>query len=123
MSFIKDKKFIGRENLEVTAEMRILISATAVMLTFGFRDYFIGLIDKVFIYPQQFYSLANDNYHKGEFNPRLETLVFSWEDFKKGFMIDNDNLNLGIHEFAHAMHFNSIKERDVSSTIFVDSFK
>src|SRR5690606_22976785 len=43
-SFMKDKKFIGREGLVVTEEMRVLISATAVMLTFGFRDYYIGLI-------------------------------------------------------------------------------
>ncbi len=122
-SFIKDKKFVGREGLKVTEEMKVLISATAVMLTFGFRDYFIGLIDKVFVYPQEFYSLANDDYHKGEFNPRLETLVLSWEDFKKGFLVDDDNINLGIHEFAHAIHLNSTKERDVSSTIFSDSFK
>lgn len=30
---------------------------------------------------------------------------------------------MGIHEFTHAIHLNSIKERDVSSTIFSDSFK
>ena len=37
--------------------------------------------------------------------------------------IENDNLNLGIHELTHAIHINSIKERDISSTIFSDSFK
>lgn len=122
-SFIKDKRFIGREGLQVTEEMRVLISATAVMLTFGFRDFYIGLIDNIFIYPDEFYSTTNESYHKGEFNPKLETLVLSWKDFKKGFDNDTDKVNLGIHEFAHAIHLNSIKERDVSSTIFSDSFK
>ena len=122
-SFINDKHFIGRDNLHVTEEMKVLISATAVMLTFGFRDFYIGLINKIFIYPEEFYSNMNQDYHKGEFNPRLETLVLSWKDFKKGFEIEKDKLNLGIHEFAHAIHLNSIKERDVSSTIFSDSFK
>ncbi|HLT32905.1 MAG TPA: zinc-dependent peptidase [Aquaticitalea sp.] len=122
-SFMKDKKFIGREGLVVTEEMRVLISATAVMLTFGFRDYYIGLIGNIFIYPDEFYSTTNESYHKGEFNPRLETLVLSWKDFKKGFDTDKDKINLGIHEFAHAIHLNSIKERDISSTIFSDSFK
>jgi len=122
-SFIIDKHFIGRDNLHVTEEMKILISATAVMLTFGFRDFYIGLINKIFIYPEEFYSNMNQDYHKGEFNPRLETLVLSWKDFKKGFEIEKDKLNLGIHEFAHAIHLNSMKERDVSSTIFSDSFK
>lgn len=122
-SIIKDKTFIGREGVIVTDEMKTLISATAAMLTFGFRDYYIGLIDKIFIYPSAFYSTANENYHKGEFNPKLQALVFSWEDFVKGYSIDNDNVNLGIHEFAHAIHLNSIKERDVSSIIFSDTFK
>jgi len=121
-SFIKDKHFIGRDGLKVTEEMRVLISATAVMLTFGFRDFYIGLIGSIFIYPEVFYSKMNDDYHKGEFNPKLQALVFSWADFKKGFDIEDDNINLGIHEFTHAIHLNSIKERDVSSTIFLDSF-
>lgn len=122
-SFIADKHFIGREGVQVTEEMKVLISATAVMLTFGFRDFYIGLIDRIFIYPDEFFSRTNNDYHKGEFNPRLKTLVLSWKDFKKGFESNTDKINLGIHEFAHAIHLNSIKERDVSSTIFSDSFK
>lgn len=122
-SFIIDKTFIGREGLQITDEIKVLISATAVMLTFGFRDFYIGLIDKIFVYPNKFYSNANDEYHKGELNPRLNAMVISWEHFEEGFDIANDNLNLGIHEFTHAIHLNSMKERDVSSTIFKDSFK
>jgi Mlc titration factor MtfA (ptsG expression regulator) len=122
-SFIIDKTFIGREGQQITDDIKVLVSATAVMLTFGFRDFYIGLMDKIFVYPDEFYSNMNDAYHKGEFNPRLNALVISWEHFEQGFNISNDNLNLGIHEFAHAIHLNSMKERDVSSTIFKDSFK
>ncbi|MGM5469568.1 zinc-dependent peptidase [Flavobacteriaceae bacterium LMO-SS05] len=122
-SFIKDKVFIGRSGLEITEEMKVLISATAVMLTFGFRDFYIGLLNRIFIYPEEFYSRANAEYHKGEFNPKLKTLVLSWKDFKIGFENNHDKVNLGIHEFAHAIHLNSMKERDISSTIFSDSFK
>lgn len=122
-SFIKDKDFIGRGGNAITEEMKVLIAATAVMLTFGFRDFYIGLISKIVVYPGKFYSKSNESYHKGEFNPKLKALVLSWEDFQQGFDVHNDNLNLGIHEFAHAIHINSIKERDVSSTVFSDSFK
>ena len=121
--FIKDKDFIGRDGNRITDEMKVLISATAVMLTFGFRDFYIGVISKIVIYPNKFYSNTNKQYHRGEFNPKLKALVLSWEDFKAGFNDENDNLNLGIHEFTHAIHINSFKERDVSSTIFSDSFK
>jgi len=122
-AIIKDKTFIGRGNFEITDEVKILISSTAVMLTFGFRDFYIGLIDKIFVYPDAFYSNTNQDYHKGEFNPKLKALVLSWDDFEQGYNIGDDNLNLGIHEFAHAIHLNSIKEKDVSSTLFKDSFK
>ena len=87
------------------------------------RDFYIGMIGKIFIYPNEFYSNMNNDYHKGEFNPKLQALVLSWKHFLEGFDIENDNLNLGIHEFAHAIHINSIKERDVSSTIFSDSLR
>lgn len=122
-SFIKDKDFVGRDGFPITEEVRVIISATAVMLTFGFRDYYIGIISKIVIYPEAFFSNTNQVFHKGEFNPRLNALVLSWKDFKEGLDIDNDNLNLGIHELTHAIHINSIKERDISATIFSDSFK
>ena len=121
-SFIKDKDFIVRDGLVMTDEIKVLISATAVMLTFGFRNFYIGLISKIFIYPSSFLSITNQNYHKGAFNPRLKAIVLSWEDFKEGYEISDDNLNLGIHEFTHAIHLNSRKEHDVSSNIFQDSF-
>lgn len=123
VSFIKDKDFIGRDGTVINDEMKVLIASTAVMLTFGFRDFYIGIISKIVIYPNQFYSNINKAYHKGEFNPKLKALVLSWEDFKDGYNDENDNLNLGIHELTHAIHINSMKERDVSSTIFSDSFK
>ncbi|WP_067150043.1 zinc-dependent peptidase [Pseudotamlana agarivorans] len=121
--FIKDKDFIGRDQFKITDEVEVLISATAVMLTFGFRDFYIGIISKIIVYPDVYYSKLNNTYHKGEFNPRLNTLVLCWKDFKLGLDVDNDNLNLGIHEFTHAIHINSMKERDISSTIFSDTFK
>lgn len=120
--FIKEKEFIGRDNFQITDEVRVLVSATAIMLTFGFRNFDIGLVSKIVIYPSGFYSNTNKAHHKGEFNPKLKALVLSWEDFEEGNRIDNDNLNLGIHELTHAIHFSSLKKRDVSSIIFKDSY-
>ena len=121
-TFMIDKNFIGRSDLIVTDEMKVLISATACMLTFGFRDFNIGSIDHIFIYPDKFYSTINNEYHKGEFNPKLGALVLSWKDFKEGINDNTDHNNLGIHEFTHAIHLNCLKKRDVSSIIFRSSF-
>jgi Mlc titration factor MtfA (ptsG expression regulator) len=121
-TFIKNKKFIGREGVIPNDEMKVLISATAVMLTFGFRKYQIDLFNTILIYPKAYYSKMNETYHKGETNPKLRTIVFSWEDFKKGYHIGDDNLNLGIHEFGHAIHLNAFTDNDISSQIFNQGF-
>ena len=120
-TFIKNKTFLGRDGISVDGNVEILIAATAVMLTFGFRDYLIGAVSTIIVYPGTFFSQIKQEYHKGEFNPFLSAMVLSWKDFKEGYSIDNDNLNLGIHEFAHAIHFNSKTETDISSVIFRES--
>lgn len=120
--FIREKEFYGRENLIITDEMKVLVSATAVMLTFGFRKYLIEALDTIIIYPEQYYSKQSDRNHKGEYNPMMKALVLSWEDFLEGYNIGNDNLNLGIHEVVHAIHFNSFKEVDISSYLFKNKF-
>jgi Mlc titration factor MtfA (ptsG expression regulator) len=121
--FINAKTFIGREDLEPTDEMKVLIASTAIMLTFGFKKYLIDLIDTIIIYPKIYYSNINETYHKGETNPKLKAIVFSWEDFKHGYKIGDDNLNLGIHEFGHAIHLNAFSNNDVSSLIFNQGFQ
>lgn len=120
--FIDDKRFIGRKGVVISDEIKVLVSATACMLTFGFRNYHIGLIERIFIYPNEFYSTINDEYHKGEFNPKIGALVLSWKDFKEGVDDPSDQNNLGIHEFTHAIHLNCLKKRDVSSLIFRSTF-
>ncbi|SFA77558.1 hypothetical protein SAMN05660845_0479 [Flavobacterium swingsii] len=117
-TFIKKYKFIGNEGFVITDEVRILIASTSVMLTFGMRNYLYSNIDKIIVYPKEYYSTIGEVYHKGEFNPRMRAIVFSWHDFKEGFEITNDNLNLGIHEFAHVLHFHGLKSDDASAVIF-----
>jgi len=120
--FLNDKEFISRQDFVIDEEKKVLISATAVMLTFGMRKYMLPILEKIIVYPKEFYSTIDERYHKGEFNPRLKALVFSWKDFEEGFRVEDDNLNLGIHEFTHAIHLNSIKRSDTASVVFSDGF-
>ena len=121
-SFINKYQFVGKEELRITDEMKVLIASTYVMLTFGMRDYLIDLFEVIVIYPGKYYSTLLKEYHKGEFNPRMKAVVFSWEDFMLGHQVINDNLNLGIHEFSHVLHIHSMKSNDASSSIFYDEF-
>ena len=121
VGFMNDKDFVSKDGLHLTEEMKILISATAVMLTFGYRNYKLPNVSAIFIFPSEFKSLSSENLHAGEFSPYYKTVAFSWKEFKKGYDISNDNLNLGIHEFSHALHIRSIMSNDVSSQIFMEA--
>ncbi|MFL0353944.1 zinc-dependent peptidase [Xanthomarina sp. GH4-25] len=121
-AFIENKQFIGKDGFLITEEVRVLISATAIMLTFGFRDFIIKSIKNIIVYPTHYYSSVSEDYHKGEYNVNLKTLVLSWDNFQDGFRIEDDKLNLAIHELAHAIHFNSMYQNDINSVIFLDTF-
>jgi Mlc titration factor MtfA (ptsG expression regulator) len=120
--FLGKYQFIGKGGFVLTDQSLVLVSATYIMLTFGMGRYLIDVFDKIIIYPQPYFSTINKDYHKGEFNPKLKVLVFSWKDFKEGFRIENDNLNLGLHEFSHALYFHGVKSRDKSSVVFADTY-
>jgi Mlc titration factor MtfA (ptsG expression regulator) len=122
-TFINDKEFVGREGTEITIEMQTLVAAIACMLSFGRKKYLYGILDTVIIFPKEFYSAVNDAYHKGEFNPRGKALVLSWKHFKEGYQIDNDNYNLGLHEFMHAMHLEAKVGMDLDASRFMRHFQ
>lgn len=117
-SFQENYPIIPRDAFQVNTQVQTLIAGTYVMLTFGMRRYLVDSFDKIIVYPEAYYSTYNEQYHKGEFNPGLKAVVFSWKDFVSGYEVDNDNLNLGIHEFAHVIHHHSLKNNDGSALAF-----
>ena len=84
----------------------------------------IKTVDRIIIYPAEFYSQTNKTYHKGEFNLGYKALVFSWDDVLHGYHIEDDNLNLAVHEFTHAIHFYYMRVRrfSTSAAIFLDAY-
>lgn len=115
--FIYTKEFIGKNGLEITDEIRILISSAAIQVTFGLEKFLFDGFEKIYVYPENFYSRINKSYHKGEVN-LSGAIVFSWEDFKSGFDISNDNFNLGLHEMAHALRFDKFRNPDFDEFFF-----
>jgi Mlc titration factor MtfA (ptsG expression regulator) len=114
--FISKKEFIGKGGLTVTSEMSILIAASAIQLTFGLEQFMLGNFTTIFVYPKEYYNRFTKKYHKGEVNLN-GVIVFSWEDFKEGYAVDNDNYNLGLHEMAHALRFDKMRS-DVYDRFF-----
>lgn len=122
LRFIDSHNFIGRDGVVVTKKMELLIASTAVMLTFGMRRYLFSQFENIVIYPKNYRSKVTNKRHQGETNPRLGTIVFSWDDFMNGIEIEDNNLNLGLHELTHALHFSFLKEKSFTSVVFLDHF-
>ncbi len=117
-TFLNQTEFIGREGFLITEEVQLDIAALACMLTLGRRNYLYNFVDTILLYPDVFYSTTNGDLHKGEFNPRQRVIVFSWKHFKEGNDIDNDNLNLGLHEFMHALQADAMRGQDLDALRF-----
>lgn len=107
--FMEDKKFIGREGLVVTDEIKVLISAAAVQLTFGLKDFMISHLYAINVFPRVFFSKYLNVNLKG-LNTQSGVLSLSWNDFKEGYAVDDDKVNLGLHELAHALYIDLDEE-------------
>jgi MtfA peptidase len=110
--FVYGKRFIPRQVDEVTVEAKVLIAASAVQLTFGLPNVYLRYFNKILVYPNDYYSSITKRYHKGEVNPRFGMIVLSWQSFVDGYIYPSDSKNLGLHEMAHALRFETLIRSD-----------
>ncbi len=102
--FKSKKRFVFYGDVPNQEELMAYIAASAVLLTMGMKRYqYYRSVSRIIVYPSKYYSRIHQRHHLGEYNPRLKTLVFSADTLKEGFRIPNDRINLGIHEFSHAL--------------------
>lgn len=111
INFISNKDFHGSGGLDLTDDMIIMISASAIQLTFGLDEYRLDHFSKIFVYPKAYYSKISKQYHKGETN-LAGAIILSWNNFTEGYNNPNDKVNLGLHEMAHALRFDKFKSQD-----------
>lgn len=113
------KKILFHEDVKEVARIKLMLSATSAMLTLGMADFLILSIHKIIVYPSQYYSPITKQQHYGEYNPGFKTVIFSEEQLLSGFRIPNDNINLAVHEFAHALSFNVSNKLNIRSFLFL----
>jgi Mlc titration factor MtfA (ptsG expression regulator) len=115
LDFIGSKQFIGAEGLAITDEMKVLVSALAVQLTFGLQNYFISFFHTIRLYPSTFYSrMAGARLKGGTSESGL--IQLSWADLVSGVDNPGDKINLGLHELAHALEIGVMKGSDFDQT-------
>ncbi len=113
-NFIADKDFESRGGVELTDEVKALVAASAVQITFGLHKYTLSHFSKIILYPESFYNRLGDEYHIGETNVQ-GVIVLSWKDLQDGFLKATDNFNVGLHEMAHALELQWRLEDDYDS--------
>jgi Mlc titration factor MtfA (ptsG expression regulator) len=121
--FIQTHKFVGREDIVITPVKKTVIASIAVMLTFRMSKYLYRQFENIIVYPKNYLSSITKHEHRGETNPRAKTIVFSWEGIVEGINVEDDNLNLGIHEFTHALYFSFLKDGSYEAMQFISNFK
>lgn len=121
--FIKTHNFIGKNGIEITPVKKIVVASVAVMLTFKISNYLYAQFKNIIIYPKDYLSRITKQMHKGETNPEAKTIVLSWKGLVEGIKVQDDNLNLGIHEFAHALYFSFLTQNNEEAKNFISNFK
>ena len=106
--FIRMKDFRAGKNIDkITDEMRVLVAASAIQLTYGYPDLYFQHFKTIILYAEEYYSPLTGQYHQGEVNAG-GAIVLSWNNFRAGFNNLNDGRNLAMHEMAHALRLSNI---------------
>lgn len=118
--FLASKTFLIKSN-EPFVEMPVMLSATAVQLTFGLHDYLLPYFQYIRVYPEEYF--ASDSLRVLAGHVYGNTITLAWNQFLKGNETYNDGVNVGLHEMAHALYFQYMEADLVKSRSFVSNFK
>lgn len=110
--FIRDKTFRGGKGFNINFEHMVAIAGSAIQVSFGNKRFLMDRFHTIIIYEGVYQNPITKNYHRGEVNPSAGIIVISWKDFVFGYSTDEDNLNVGLHEMAHAYYFDIVTKRE-----------
>ena len=105
--FVAEQQIYGPRGAPVEEKTKVLIGASASILTHGLPDWEWPTLRDIVIYSTSF----DEDYQVGGNNPILGMvhaqgpIVFSARDLRHGFCKPTDGLNVGLHELAHVMDF------------------
>lgn len=105
--FIESKVFIIHDH-KGYREMPILISASAVQITFGLKKFMLSHFNIIQIFPQEFIGLE-PFFRVLIGNVTGNTINIAWKQFLEGYKNVNDTQNVGLHEMAHALYYQNFE--------------
>ena len=101
--FLAEKRITGIET-SVSDEVKLLVAASAVMLTAGWSGYTWDQLTEVLVYPDDF----DRDYRFGETDLSGQAhpwgiVILSAPSLLRSFAETGDSYHLGVHEFAHLL--------------------
>jgi MtfA peptidase len=102
-------------------EMPILISATAIQLSFGLDEFMLPFYQYIHIFPQEFLGM-HPTMRFLEGNVSGNSINISWKHYLEGNEKKNDGQNLGLHEMAHAYYSQNFTFDGEKDKCFINGF-
>ncbi|HMQ47084.1 MAG TPA: zinc-dependent peptidase [Saprospiraceae bacterium] len=85
------------------ADLKAVVAACAVQLSFGYPDFLLSPFEYIIFYPQPFPSPQYpEHFHASEIYEEDGVMIFSAEQLMKGFLQPAQFYNIGLHECAKA---------------------
>jgi len=121
--FLEAKEFslMKAEKMDMPEDMRFIIAAHAIWLSFGRDDYLYDKFDRVIAYMHPFPTPHYKHLHTVEAEIQDGVVLFSFEYVLRGIM-DESNYNIGVHGFAEAF-FESNEDLHWPTFITADTIK
>lgn len=119
------KQFIRSKDFYICApkgykEMPILISASAVQITFGLKDFLLPHFANIVIHPEEYF--AYDPFRVLVGNVQGQSISLSWKHFLHDYQHPHDGKNVGLHEMAHALQVQYLFSKTKRSNSFKEDY-
>lgn len=95
--------FIGLENND---DIAVLVAASAIQITFGLNNYMMSYFKDIYVLADAYHMDNEEELYIGHVAP--DGIYLSFKHFLYGYSNKtNDNVNVAVHEMAHALVYNN----------------
>ncbi|MBI1228400.1 MAG: hypothetical protein GC192_24410 [Bacteroidetes bacterium] len=99
--YMEANEFMGQGMEVVPPDIRGVVAASVVQITFGYENYLLNKFEHIIIYPHRFPSPQHpEELHASEYYEEDGAIIFSAEQLMPGFMQPQRFLNIGLYEYT-----------------------
>ena len=96
---------------DVNMEMKIVIASAQIQLTLGLDQFIPQRFKTIVVLPTGYRLSEIKKRVIGHVDSRTSEIHLSWRNVQHGFRVQDDAINVALHEFAHWLEFESRLDR------------